>query len=408
MVKKSTKKIEKKKDTKETKVLKKHELKLPKVAVIGVGGSGKNVTNYMIKKDVKGVKFIAINTDLQDLNQSKAQKKIYIGKNLTQGTGTGMDPEIGKKAAMESKEEIANALKDVQMIFLAGGFGGGTGTGATPVISSIAKDLGILTIAIVTKPFSFEGQQRKKLAEKGLRELEQNIDAYITIENDRILETAKEDAGLEEAFALSDEVLRQAVEGISELITKPGKINIDYSDIKKVLKESGLSLIGIGVASGKERAKNAAEASINSPLINLSTDGARSILFSISAPDEIKMNEISEIAKIITEKSHPDAMIKFGTSKNTKLKKGALKVTVVASNFNEFEKPEITEIESFGIKIKEEIEEPKDFETKEEIDNKFKFLEEKKKKRKIEDKTEKEKEDESLWVSLFKLIKRKK
>ncbi len=345
-------KNEKKEETK--KVLKKHELVLPKIAVVGIGGSGKNATNYMIKKDVKGVKFIALNTDLQDLNQSKATKKIHIGKNLTQGIGTGMDPEIGKKAALESKDDIASALKDVQMVFLTGGFGGGTGTGATPVVASIARELGILTIAVVTKPFSFEGKNRMELADQGLVELSKNVDSYIVLENDRILETSGADASVEDAFALSDEVLRQAVEGISELITKPGRINIDYADIKSVLKDSGLSLIGIGTASGKDRAKKAAEISINSPLINISTKGSKTILFSISSSDELKMNEISEIAKIITGEAHEGAMIKFGTAKNQKVKKGALKITVIASNFEGFQKPENNEVEAFGIKINQD------------------------------------------------------
>ncbi len=359
ITKKTTKKTTPKAKVVEKNILKKHELNLPKIAVIGIGGSGKNATNYMIKKDVKGVKFIAMNTDLQDLNQSKAGKKIHIGKKITQGIGTGMDPEIGKKSALESKEEIASALKDVQMVFLTGGFGGGTGTGATPVVASIAKDLGILTIGIVTKPFSFEGLNRKELAEKGISELEKNVDSYIILENDKILETSGNDASIEEAFALSDEVLKQAVEGISELITKPGRINIDYADIKSVLKESGMSLIGIGSASGKDRAKKAAEASINSPLINLSTKGSRSVLFSISASDDLKMNEISIIADTITKEAHENAMIKFGTTRNLKLKKGAIKITVVASNFgdNNFS---YSDTETFGIKIEDKLPEKKE------------------------------------------------
>ena len=345
--------MEKIKEIKNTKN-KKNELILPKIAVIGIGGSGGNATNYMIKKDVKGVKFIAMNTDLQDLNQSKATKKIHLGKNLTKGIGTGMDPEMGKKAALESKDEIINALKDVQMVFLTGGFGGGTGTGATPIVANIAKELGILTIAIITKPFSFEGIKRMELANQGLNELSTNIDSYIVLENDKILETSGADASIDEAFALSDEVLRQAVEGISELITKPGRINIDYADIKSVLSNSGLSLIGIGSATGKDRAKKAAEISINSPLINMSTKGSKSILFSISSSDDLKMNEVSEIAKIITEEVSEDAMIKFGTTKNSKLKKGILKITVIASNFNDKPFRSNDKVETFGIEIKDD------------------------------------------------------
>ena len=359
--KKQNKKSVVKINSSDLKPLKKHELKLPKIAVIGIGGSGKNATNYMIKKDVKNIKFIALNTDLQDLNQSKASKKIHIGSKLTQGAGTGMDPEIGRKAALESKEEIIAALKDVQMVFLTGGFGGGTGTGATPVVASIAKDLGILTIAIVTKPFSFEGSNRKNLAEKGLESLESNVDSYIVLENDKILETSGADASIDEAFALSDEVLKQAVEGISELITKPGRINIDYADVKSVLKESGMSLIGIGSASGKDRAKKAAEAAINSPLINISTKGARSILFSITAADDLKMSEISTIAETITKESHENAMIKFGTTRNLKLKKGSILITVVASNFDGFNFGN-DEAETFGFKFNREDVEKKSVE----------------------------------------------
>ncbi|PID83166.1 cell division protein FtsZ [Candidatus Campbellbacteria bacterium] len=348
----------------EKRLSKKQELILPKITVVGIGGSGNNAINYMIRKDVKNVKFIAINTDLQDLNQTKASKKIKIGESLTNGSGAGMNPEIGKKSALESADDIADALKDTQMVFLACGMGGGTGTGATPIIAQIAKDLGILTIAVVTKPFSFEGKVRTDLAKEGIENLSTNVDSYIVIENDKILETSGEDASLEEAFALSDEVLKQAVEGISDLITKPGIINIDYADIKSVLEESKLSLIGIGSARGEDRAKQSASAAINSPLIETSTKGAKSILFSIASGGDLKMSEVHEIANFITEEASEEAIIKSGTVKNPKLKKGELKVTVIASNFDNMEEDFYPQdVKSFGLPIasdkKEEVEEEK-------------------------------------------------
>jgi cell division protein FtsZ len=341
----------------------KEKVNLPNIAVVGIGGSGGNAINYMIQKDVKNVKFISVNTDIQDLNQSKATKKIKIGESITNGSGSGMDPEIGKKSALESSDEIAESLKDIQMVFLTGGMGGGTGTGATPVIAQITKELGILTISIVTKPFSFEGKKRKELAEKGITELSKFVDSYIVIENNKILETSGEEATVEEAFMLSDEVLKQAVEGISELITKPGMINIDYADIKSVLENSKLALIGIGSAVGEDRAQKAASAAINSPLIEISTKGSKSILFSIATVGDLKMSEISEIADYVTQEASDDAMIKFGTVRNTKLKKGEIKITVIASNFenqlhtSSFSTETFSKASSFGIPLEQEEDE---------------------------------------------------
>ena len=349
------KKIIKKNNSKNTK----EKMNLPNIAVIGIGGSGGNATNYMIQKDVKNVKFISINTDIQDLNQSKANEKIKIGETITNGAGSGMDPEVGKKSALESADEIAESLKDIQMVFLTGGMGGGTGTGATPVVAQIAKDLGILTIAVVTKPFSFEGKKRQEFADKGITELSKFVDSYIVIENNKILEASGEDASVEEAFTLSDEVLKQAVEGISELITRPGMINIDYADIKAVLENSKLALIGIGSATGTDRAQKAASAAIHSPLIEISTKGSKSILFSIATNGDLKMSEISEIADYITQEASDEAMIKFGTVKNTKLKKGEIKITVIASNFeNQMLNGSLTletysEVSSFGIPLEQ-------------------------------------------------------
>jgi len=245
-----------------------------------------------------------------------------------------MNPEIGKQAALETKEELIKMLKGSSIVFITGGMGGGTGTGATPVISAIAKELNILTVAVVTKPFFFEGNRRTSLAQNGIAELAKNVDAYIVIPNDKILEAADGDATMNEAFALSDEVLLQAVTGVSNLITTPGRINIDSSDIRTVLKDSGMALVGIGSAKGEKRAEQAALKAINSPLLDISMSGAKAVLFSISAGDDLKMTEVATIASMITKEIDSNAIVKFGTIRNLKLKKGEVKVTVVASGFD--------------------------------------------------------------------------
>ncbi len=306
---------------------------LPKIKVVGVGGSGTNTVEYIINSNVGNVDFIVVNTDVQDLEGSSADNKIYIGKNTTQGIGSGMNPEVGKRAAEEERDEIKESLDGAQMVFITGGMGGGTGTGASPVIANIAKELGILTVAVITKPFAFEGSKRQNLAEEGIKNLSKNVDAYIVIENDKIFDASGEDATMEEAFALSDEILKQAVEGISDLMLSPGRINIDYADIKAVLENSGLSLIGIGSADGDNRAEQAAKAAISSPLIDISTAGSNSVLFSISASDDLRISEISKIADTITKEVDPSAMIKFGTVVSDDLEDGEIRVTVVASKF---------------------------------------------------------------------------
>lgn len=306
-----------------------------KIKVIGIGGSGKNAVNYMVKNDVKGVKFVAINTDAQDLDQSKATKKIHIGRSLTAGSGTGMNPEVGKNAAIENKDDIVKMLDDCSIVFITGGMGGGTGTGASPVVAQIAKEMGILTVAVVTKPFMFEGGKRMQLATEGIAELGKNVDAYIVIPNDKILEVADESTTMNDAFALSDDVLLQAVTGISNLITTPGRINIDASDVRTVLENQGLSLVGIGTATGDNRAEESATMAINSPLLDVSVKGAGSVLFSITAGDDLKMSEVAKIAETITKEIAPDATVKFGTIRDLKLKKGEIKVTVVASGFEQ-------------------------------------------------------------------------
>ncbi len=306
-----------------------------RIKVLGVGGSGGNAVNHMINSKVRGVDFVAINTDAQDLHHSLASKKIHIGKNLTKGLGTGMNPELGRKASEETKEELQEAIKGADMIFVASGMGGGTGSGSAPVIARIAKELGILTIAVVTRPFSFEGQQRNKIAEQAIDELKKNVDAIIIIPNDRLMAMVSKETSMKSAFAICDDVLRQAVEGISDLITTPGIINIDFADIRAVVENAGSALMGIGKASGEKRAEEAARMAINSPLLEVSISGAKGVLFSIAAGDDLTLFEVQEAAKVITESIDPNAKVIFGTIHTDKLKKGEIQITVIASGFSE-------------------------------------------------------------------------
>ena len=306
-----------------------------RIKVIGVGGSGKNATNHMINSKVKGVEFIAVNTDAQDLHNSLSSKKIHIGKNLTRGLGTGMNPELGKRAAEETKEEIQEALKGADMVFIAYGAGGGTGSGGGPMISKVAKEMGILTVGVVTKPFFFEGIQRMKIAEQSLEELRKGVDALIIIPNDRLLSTISRETTAKAAFAMCDDILKQAVEGISDLITMPGIINTDFADIRAVMADAGSALMGIGVAGGENRAIEAAKLAISSPLLELSIAGAKGVLFSIAGGDDLTMFEIQDAAKLITESIDPNAKVIFGTVHDERLKKNELKITVIASGFSD-------------------------------------------------------------------------
>lgn len=303
-----------------------------RIKVIGVGGSGRNAVNHMVNSKVKGVEFIVANTDAQDLHHSLASRKIHIGKNLTRGLGTGMNPELGKRAAEETKEEIQEALKGADMVFIASGMGGGTGTGASPIVAKTAREAGALTIGVVTKPFFFEGSQRMMLADRGLESLENEVDALIVIPNDKLLNTEK-DATILSAFAKCDEVLRQAVEGISDLITTPGLINVDFADIKAIMSEAGTALMGIGIASGENRAVEAARMAINSPLLDVSINGAKGVLFAIAGTEDLTMTEIQEAAKVITESVDANARVIFGAIIDQKLRKGEIKITVIASGF---------------------------------------------------------------------------
>lgn len=306
-----------------------------RIKVVGIGGSGNNAIDHMINNKVKGVEFIAINTDAQDLHNSQAKKKIHIGKNLTKGLGAGMNPEIGKRAIEETKEEIQEAIKGGDMIFITCGLGGGTGSGASPIAAQIAKESTALTVAVVTKPFFFEGQHRMRIAEAALDELRKEVDAIIVIPNDRLLSNISKETSAKSAFSMCDDVLKQAVEGISDLITTPGIINIDFADVRAVLKDSGSALMGVGFANGEKRAEEAAKIAINSPLLDLSITGAKGVLFSIAGGDDLTMFEIQEAAKVITESIDQDAKVIFGTVSDPNMKKGDVKVTIIASGFPE-------------------------------------------------------------------------
>ncbi len=306
-----------------------------RIRVVGVGGSGGNAVNHMVGAKVRGVEFIAINSDAQDLHHSQAKKKIHIGKNLTRGLGAGGNPDVGRRAAEETREEIANAIKGSDMIFITGGMGGGTGTGAAPVVAKIARETGALTVGVVTKPFLFEGQERMRLALAGIEELKREVDALITIPNDRLLAIVDKETSVRSAFEICDNVLKQAVEGISDLITMPGIINVDFADIRSVMENAGSALMGVGVSSGEKRAEEAALAAINSPLLEVSINGAKGVLFAIAGSDDLGMLEIQDAARIITEAIDPHAKVIFGAIKDEKLKKNEVKVTVIATGFPE-------------------------------------------------------------------------
>ncbi|MAG44842.1 cell division protein FtsZ [bacterium] len=306
-----------------------------RIKVIGVGGSGGNGIARMMSAKIKGVDFCAINTDAQDLHHSNAPEKINIGKNLTKGLGAGMNPELGRQAAEENKDEIHESVKGYDMVFITCGLGGGTGTGAAPIVAEASRDAGALTVAVVTKPFSFEGAQRVRIAESGLEDLRERVDTLITIPNDKLLSIIEKKTSLLNAFAVVDDVLRQGVQGISDLITIPGIVNVDFADIKAVMKDAGSALMGIGRATGENRSSEAAKAAINSPLLELSIDGAKGVLFNVCGGQDISMLEINEAANIITESIDSEAKVIFGAVVDDSLKKGELKITVVATGFDD-------------------------------------------------------------------------
>lgn len=306
-----------------------------RIRVVGVGGSGCNAVNHMVNSKVKGVEFIAVNSDAQDLHRSLAKRKIHIGKNLTRGLGTGMNPELGKRAAEETRQEIQEALQGSDMVFITCGMGGGTGTGAAPVVAKIAKEIGALTVAVVTRPFMFEGMHRKELAERGLFELKKEVDAFIVIPNDKLLAVVEAQTSAKSAFAMADEILRQAVEGVSDIITTPGEINTDFNDIKAIMEGAGPALMGIGISDGDRRAQDAAAQAVNSPLLDVSITGAKGVLFVVAGADDLGILEVQEAAKVVSDSVDPTAKVIFGIMRDEKLKKGQIRIIVIATGFPE-------------------------------------------------------------------------
>lgn len=307
---------------------------LATIKVIGVGGGGNNAVNRMIEHGVQGVEFIAVNTDAQALNLSKADIKMQIGAKLTRGLGAGANPEVGKKAAEESKEQIEDALRGADMVFVTAGMGGGTGTGAAPVIAQIARDLGALTVGVVTRPFTFEGKKRANQASGGIGSMKEAVDTLIVIPNDRLLEIVDKSTPMLEAFREADNVLRQGVQGISDLIAVPGLINLDFADVKTIMSNKGSALMGIGVAAGDSRAAEAAKKAISSPLLETSIDGAQGVLMNITGGANLSLYEVQEAADIVATASDQEVNMIFGSVINESLKDEII-VTVIATGFNE-------------------------------------------------------------------------
>jgi len=305
-----------------------------KIKVIGVGGSGGAAVNRMMAAKIRGVDFVVMNTDVQALHHNNAPQKLHIGKSVTRGLGAGMDPELGRKAAEESQNEIRDLLKDTDMVFITCGLGGGTGSGASPVVAEVARELGVLTVAVVTKPFSFEGPKRREIAENAWDQLNKSVDSIITIPNDRILQIIDKKTSLLDAFRIVDDVLRQGVQGISELITIPGLINVDFADVKTIMRETGSALMGIGTATGENRAVEAAKTAISSPLLELSIDGAHGILFTITGGSDLGMEELNEAARVITSSAAEDAKVIFGSVIDDSMA-GSVRVTVIATGFDD-------------------------------------------------------------------------
>ena len=303
------------------------------IKVIGVGGGGNNAVNRMVESELKGVQFLSVNTESQVLELSKADVTIQIGEKVTKGLGAGANPQIGEAAAQESREDIIKALEGADMVFVTAGMGGGTGTGAAPVVAECAKEVGALTVGVVTKPFAFEGKRRRAAAEKGIEFLTQKVDTIIVIPNDKLLQVVDKKCSLSDAFGKADDVLRQGIKGISDLIQIPGLINLDFADVKTIMTEHGEALMGIGVASGENRAADAAKMAINSPLLETSIDGAKGILLNISGSANLSLFEINEAAEIISDAADPDANIIFGSVIDESLG-DSVQVTVVATGFN--------------------------------------------------------------------------
>jgi cell division protein FtsZ len=379
--KKGNKKKAKKKKTNSKKVSAKknsssNNIGITKIKVIGVGGGGGNIISRMKdKSSIKGVEYIAINTDAQDLEEANAHKKIHIGKALTRGMGAGMNPDIGRQAVEENRSEIGEMLDGADIAFITAGFGGGTGSGAAPTIAEIAKNKGILTVGIITRPFKFEGSKRMTIAQEGIDQIRDRTDALVIIPNDRIFSVISKDTSILKAFEYIDDVLRNGVEAIADLINVPGIINVDFSDVEAILRDRGSSIIGVGEAKGQDRSIKAVEQVINSPLLETSIDGAKGVLFSISGGSDLKMSEVNDIAKTIVKSLDPNAQVIFGTSKGRGLNKNTIKVTVIATGFNGVSRPNSN---GFSIpQLFDEKEKPKNygFEKKEETKAEEEFLE---------------------------------
>ena len=307
------------------------------IKVVGIGGGGGAAVSRMVKSNIRGVDFVAVNTDAQDLHYNPANRKIYIGKTVTKGLGAGMNPDMGRKAAEENLSEIQEALKGSDMIFITCGLGGGTGSGASSIVAGAARELGALTVAVVTKPFVFEGAQRSRIADQALQELESKVDAIIVVPNERILQIVDRKIPITESFKIVDDVLRQGIQGIAELITVKGEVNVDFADVKNIMKDSGTALMGIGMASGENRAVEAAKKAISSPLLETSIDGASGVLLCITGSPDLSMHEVNEAAKTVTQSADRDARVIFGVVIDPELK-DEIKITVIATGFDQTKK----------------------------------------------------------------------
>ena len=309
-----------------------------RIVVVGVGGGGTNAINRMIQAGVGGVEFVSVNTDAQALARSDARNRIRIGEKLTRGLGAGGNPSIGQRAAEENQEQLYEALRGADMVFVAAGMGGGTGTGASPIVAGVARELGALTVGVVTKPFTFEGRQRMKAAEEGMATLKQKVNTLITIPNDKMLQVIDKRTSLEQAFMIVDDVLRQGIQGISELFTEPGLINVDFADVKTIMSEPGSALMAIGRGSGDQRALDAAQQAIASPLLDVSMEGARGVLLNITGGGDLTLSEINEAADVVSKAADPEANIIFGAVVDPSLG-NEIKITLIATGFDQRDRP---------------------------------------------------------------------
>ncbi|MBM3139653.1 MAG: cell division protein FtsZ [Chloroflexi bacterium] len=306
---------------------------LPPIKVVGVGGGGSNAVNRMISARLPGVQYVAVNTDMQALEHCRAELKVRIGDRLTRGLGAGSDPLRGQRAAEESREAVAEALQGAEMVFVTACLGGGTGTGAAPIVAEVARELGALTIGVVTRPFTFEGSKRRQQAEEGVRDLQEKVDTLIIIPNDRLLQIGENDISIEDAFKMADDVLRQGIQGISELITVPGMVNLDFADVRKIMTDAGPALMAIGVGRGEHRAVEAARHAIASPLLEVDITGATGVLFNVTGPKSLGLRELDQAARVIAEVVDPEAEIIFGTSLDEGLS-DEVRITVIATGFS--------------------------------------------------------------------------